>query len=126
MLTENQLIQLQPLTEHPKYGKILQDAIPVWQNVIPILGSFGISGFPIFESQIGCCLLGAAMVGKENFSEKWSEITNKYFNLTKEEHHSIQYGFDGLDKSIATNKDAYFFGKEVSNIVRPISAASLC
>lgn len=125
MLTNEQLEQLEPLCNHVRYGKILQDAIKIWMTREPVCGSFGVSGYPLFESTKGCCLLGASLVGKENFSSSWEEITNKYFSLSKKEHHSIQYGFDGLSEDYATDIDAFSFGKRVKDIVKPIEAASL-
>lgn len=77
MLTEQQLKNLAPLCENPKFGKLLSDAIEIWkrEDVLPLNNSFGLKidyKSQIFELseydrkyKYKCCLVGAAVVGKE-------------------------------------------------------------
>lgn len=43
MLNEQQIEQLQLLTNHPRYGILLKDAIKTWMVEIPIQNTFGVN-----------------------------------------------------------------------------------
>lgn len=133
MLTEIQLKNLEPLTKHPKYGKLLCDAIEVWktENVYPITRRFGIAK-NVFtntycqESNEGsnqyCCLIGAAITGKE-VALKFPlviagirEVVLKNFQISYEEMINLFQGFDCVNNFGLTN-ESYEFGKAVHLIV---------
>jgi hypothetical protein len=117
MLTKNQKSKLEPLTHHEKYGKLLADAIKTWETVHPKQREFGVfrgtdSKWET-DSEIGCCLLGAAVAGKDSRNNMFMSLI-KSFSLEEKDIWPISDGFDGHsdDKS-----EAWLFGKTVSDIV---------
>lgn len=132
MLTKTQLKNLEPLCENPKYGKILQDAIKIWnqKNVKPCMQQFGLdflSGelFKLvkiksenFEYQ--CCIIGGAMVDKKHphIQGGFFELVGSNYNITEDEVLDITFGFDDKNFSkLDCSTPAHEFGKAVSKIV---------
>lgn len=122
MLTRDQKILLEPLTQHPKYGMLLIKAMKTWETNKPGIESFGanrydgIKWFDKWElSDENCyCLIGAAIIG-ENASASYTETAAKIISSTSEVIWQIVYGFDD-DKNIAES-EAYLFGRAVGEIV---------
>lgn len=124
MLTDTQLEKLEPLTKHPRYGKLLNNAIETWKNYGIQKFSYGI--FPIADQfQVdsrckGCCLIGASIVNKKTDQEIYAKCASLY-ELNEKEVGAIIGGFDDLGM-IAQNidpsaKNAYDFGKNVSEML---------
>lgn len=138
MLTQEQLKRLYPLCDHPRFGKILDDAIQIWkkEKVQPKREIFGIefkNKFFELDEEIKlindvyyCCLLGAAMIGKENKLLDNKNIVNRnvefykkcaeYYNLTELEIVHIINGFDNPEDFIKPDEfynDAEKFGNDV-------------
>lgn len=122
MLTEDQLIQLKFLTKHKKYGKLLTDAIEIWkqEKVKPTKKCFGVfynsdKSELTLDGSNKCCLLGAALVGK-NISRFDSKIDTilKYFDISRDEFYNIMFGFDHVNSSEETEDFAF------ANLVREI------
>lgn len=140
MLTQEQLHRLYPLCDHPRFGKILDDAIQIWikEKVQPKREIFGIefkSKFFELDEEIElindtyhCCLLGAAMVGKENKLLDKENVVNRYmeffkkcaeyYEVTDLEIVRIVNGFD--DETITINdNDATNFGNAINLALWP-------
>src|SRR5690606_30806684 len=105
MLTQDQIDKLQLLTQHSKFGKLLQDAIEVWKrkDVAPVHGSFGIYDinnkfvFDPDDECNNCCLVGAALYNKNvivSDKEIFTPSASKAFNLSNNEIRSLFAGFD--------------------------------
>lgn len=115
MLTENQKSKLEPLTHHEKYGKLLFDAIKTWETIHPKQREFGVfrgkdSKWEA-DSEIGCCLIGAAITGKD--STMLIEVS-EYFPIEQKDMWRLSDGFDDHSNN---ESEAWLFGKTVSDIV---------
>ena len=139
MLTEKQISLLEPLLLHPKFGKILLDAIESWkqEDIFPGTKSCGIDWnsnsktykaykqykikkeenqtVEALEQGAYCCIIGAASIGKEN-----KDILKKqfliYFDISIVEYFSIQKGFDLIpfeNNNSQYDFEAYKFGSDV-------------
>lgn len=131
MLTEEQKIQLEPLTHH-KYGNILSSAMMNWNYYDIICKAYGIDFDRSFDLKYfikstrysGCCLLGAASIGKP-YTGYFYESISIVFNIPRDEHTdrtimSMERGFDGLEPPlIIYNKEAYYFGQRIRKILQP-------
>lgn len=121
MLTPTQIKKLEPLTKHPRFGKLLIEAIKGWKHTTPRKGLFGIElGLKRYiSSEKKCCLLGAALINKhrkDNFGVKFDII--KRFNITEPEIDSLIDGFDDRNLLIEDRK-AFEFAAKVRKIVKP-------
>jgi len=113
MLTQDQK-DLEPLTNHPKYGELLICAINTWEAATPKRGDY-------FNSNRECCLVGAA-IGEPVLN--WARTASIDFELYMPEIWTISDGFENgfennykqysLERSL---DDCYNFGKAVANIV---------
>ena len=124
MLTQEQIDLLTPLMEHPKFGNLLKEAVKAWsqENVTPLQGTFGIisfdTGFYHLDSEKGCCLLGAALLDKENPTRcYYYRNIESIFGISYDESVQLHQGFDGED--IDCISEAYKFGVKVRQIVNP-------
>ncbi len=121
MLTQEQINDLETMTEHSRYGKILAEAIKVWkeEKIIPHDGIFGV----IAENQKyrlkdnRCCLIGAALVGKFVETDDILMTVCSTFNISTEEFFELYRGFDGI---CGNNSKAWNFANSVKNIVKPV------
>lgn len=125
MLTEEQIKELEPLTRHLKYGKLLIDAIEVWKIYNPVTGDFGCmpdeSGkFIKFEFSQGCCLLGAACINKIDDLKSRPNLILNEFNIQLTEFWNLSDGFDGTNKFNDDN-EAWVFGSNIRKIVKPLT-----
>ena len=117
MLTEIQKSKLEPLTHHEKYGKLLIDAMKTWETIHPKQREFGV--FRGKDSkweadyETGCCLIGAAIAGKDSQDDRFAVIT-KSFSF---EEKDIWVLSDGFDVHSNDESEAWLFGKTVSDIV---------
>lgn len=128
MLTQSQLDKLNSLTQHPKFGKLLLDAIENWKQIKPGRLDYGISskllddGSDIFiGDKFKCCLIGASLIGKTcNWTKRETthEHCVKYFGISEDEVISLISGFDrSRDRAPSASKEAYEFGYKVSEII---------
>lgn len=138
MLTENQLEQLKPLCNHPRYGKLLSDAIEIWKekNVSPALHTYGItvdiiySCFKYMNSDApSCCLIGATMCNRNIHQEIDYSVSDELviqtkcsqvYNLSLQEIEDLVAGFDNEPFSFNRNcfdSEAYNFAVDVRKIV---------
>jgi hypothetical protein len=114
MLTQTQKDKLGPLTKHEKYGKLLIDAMKTWETIHPKQREFGVfrgkdSKWEA-DSEIGCCLIGAAIAGKD--SNMLIEVS--VFSIEQKEMWVLSDGFDDHSNN---ESEAWLFGKTVSDIV---------
>lgn len=123
MLTPEQINKLQTLTSHPKFGKLLIDAIIIWMYAIPKRETWGVidhsdSNLVELTKENCCCLIGAASVGKPN--QNIRDLISDYFEISFEDYASLMCGFDGdrdLYGGYHHDDDAYSFGRNVARIV---------
>lgn len=127
MLTKEQLDKLQPLTNHPKYGKLLEAAIPTWKKVKPASNHMGMAfknGKIIKNKDVkGCCLIGASVWKKRcpKPHNPFFSVVSTNFNISEKDFQSLIDGFDakfkeGCRESDEIN-DAFIFGMLVREIV---------
>src|SRR5574338_959569 len=129
MITENQIEKLKPLTEHPRFGKLLLNAIENWKLVKPNIGAFGIR--PIYKKEsdffvwkedntnYGCCLIGSSLINitNKNAASQFDLCELKY-NLTDSEVYGLIIGFDNIHiRNVEFDQKAYEFGKKVNEII---------
>lgn len=140
MLTKRQIEELQPLTKHSKFGKLLADAIEVWKVADPIQNEFGVirntkkdeDGFEIYEDCLDftyerkcCCLIGAASLYKEGPDSYLDDgdyaklICKNTFSLSYIELDGLIRGFDGnlTADSFFYSQEAFTFASEVRKII---------
>lgn len=123
MLTQEQKDLLEPLTHHERYGKLLIDAIKIWETANPKQKTYGVSRWnddyqnkwELQTDYNNCCLVGASVVGKSEKNSCTEEVMTA-FNLSMLEALSLARGFDESD---LYNEDfsAYSFGKKVARIL---------
>lgn len=115
MLTENQKANLLKLTDHPKFGKLLIDAIETWnrEDILPWKRKYGIEFVNYRFEKIKwhgpspCCLVGSALLEKDLIHEsKRYEISEamffalmKFYNINHDEANALIDGFDGVNDS---------------------------
>ncbi len=127
MLTSQQLNKLIPLTLHVKYGKIISDAIEIWkkENICPSRFNFGLDfleeTFKLYKHKNKenpnidhyCCLIGAALVGKENKTSKgisFNSLVQEIYNVEEEEILDLMRGFDRKELLSGDESEAFKFG----------------
>jgi hypothetical protein len=124
MLTQEQKDQLEPLTHHPKYGKLLQEAIKGWEKVNPKTEKFGIyldnGEFKLIvedtPGMTGCCLVGSVMMNKKSDNEYITDsVINLFRQISENETSGLMSGFD-CDE-VLFKDEAYEFGKEINKIL---------
>lgn len=134
MLTQFQKEKLRPFTLHPKFGKLLIDAINVWETAIPNQGRYGITRWLFLGHEQSfvaaakyrfddrndnkCCLIGACLVNKavdESISMEGS--VNEYFNIKHDEMRALIHGFDEELNSTYGNSEGYDFANQVAKII---------
>lgn len=129
MLTEIQKSKLEPLTHHPKYGKLLIDAMKTWDFTTPSQNTIGITRWesdrftddviPVYKWKIDegynncCCLVGAFLLGKDSHHDVWDSISIS-FNISRSNVRQLIDGFDGVINSVDSNHEGYQFAKSVS------------
>ncbi len=124
MLTEDHLIQLQPLTQHPKFGKLLQAAIQTWSlpDVTPAWGEYGVdyaSDVIALMDANECCLLGASVVGKEWYYGSIFLTIENSFQISLDSMEGLFQGFDGYVETSSDDNEAFEFGLKVREIIQP-------
>lgn len=130
MLTDQQLINLKSLCDHPRYGFIVQKAIEIWSGEInPIKNKWGIDTWNgIWKSDSSCCCLVATnLINKQEIvtdylDKSMSLEASKHLNLGPWEIFAMIEGFDGdsKDPEMEINENfvnAYEFGKSVSKAI---------
>lgn len=136
MLTQDQLNQLQPLTQHSRFGNLLIKSIEGWKISNPKDGNYGLelkTNFNTLETILvpdqfdNCtCLFGAAMIGsiveKPTFDNPDDpfERTVKKLGFSDNVRHSLVIGFDNLsisDCDFIIDQEAYDFAQQVRKIV---------
>lgn len=127
MLTEIQLKNLQPLTNHKKYGSLVKAAIIGWKKCKPASGSFGLQQvdgkFKRSSYSKGCCFLGATCVNRKTKSENWiTEYFYDKFKITHEEFWDLSDGFETNDNYIKSTS-AFKFGQKVRKALGEIIMA---
>ena len=123
MLTQSQKEKLRPFTLHPKFGKLLIEAMNVWETAIPYQGGYGITCWLNdakyrFDNKNDnkCCLIGACLVSKVA-GESMEESVNEYFNLQHDEMRALIHGFDEEVNSIYDGSEGYIFANQVAKII---------
>lgn len=117
MLTQDRKLKLEPLTHHPKYGKLLIDAMKTWETIYPKQREFGV--FRGKDSkweadyETGCCLIGAAIAEKDSQDDMFLVVTKSFLFEEKD----IWVLSDGFDNHSNDESEAWLFGKTVSDIV---------
>lgn len=123
MLTENQKSKLEPLTHHPKFGKLLIEAMKTWEISTPKQKTWGTTRFDKHYNLLAkwelsnqcCCLVGASMVGKTLTENDIIASVDKYFELDYTAWDLVG-GFDSSD-DFEFSTDAGNFGKQVADIL---------
>ncbi len=134
MLTQSQKEKLRPFTLHPKFGKLLIEAMNVWETAIPYQRGYGITSWSFLgheqtfvatakyrfddRNDNKCCLIGACLVGKavdESMSMEGS--VNEYFNLQYDETRALIHGFDEVLNSVYGDSEGYIFANQVAKII---------
>lgn len=129
MLTEEQKIKLEPLTHHPKYGKLLIDAMKTWDFTTPSQNTIGITRWesdrfsddviPLYKWKIDesynncCCLVGASLLGKDSHHNLKVSILIS-FDISRSDVKQLIDGFDGVIDFVDSNHEGYKFAKLVS------------
>lgn len=132
MLTQEQIEKLEPLTKHPRYGKILKDAMVNWMlpNVSPrmlrdvwgVLGVTWINDRYVINGNF-CDLIDGFVANKQNIDPNyrkdiipWCEdIAMQYAEVTFVEIRMLNEGFEQIiGISSLEFPEAYDFGKQVS------------
>lgn len=140
MLTEPQIEKLRALTVSQRYGKFLEDAIKTWTSGINFLfKDFGIRDCSngnegrIFKCENGsCCLIGAALIGKETDGlEGYCDAARKIFN-DDVDFGAVYEGFDDCDninriddfvdtmKEYADSIEDFMFGVKIGRILKKL------
>lgn len=120
MLTQDQINRLNPLCDHPKYGRIVQHAMNNWRgDANPNSGAFGIgsSESNIFEPILNnnsCCLIGAALIGQVEIEYSIIRTAMLFFQLSYEEFRSLWHGFDNYHENDC-DQEVFAFGLAVRN-----------
>lgn len=120
MLTETQLKNLEPLTNHPRFGKLLIASINQWkkEDVQYTTGSYGVTivneKYTFAYENKKCCLIGAAIIDKipNSIGDFESAIYDNYF-VTANDFYNLYMGFDSNLNEVEKNTEAYKFGKSV-------------
>ena len=109
MLTQDQKNQLNPLTLHPKFGRLLTEAIKTWETMTPKQRTF------CDDTMNNCCLVGASVLNDYILSSNWkSAVTLASEKFTGYEVVTVS---DGFDNEPSYEDEGYNFGKAVSDIV---------
>jgi hypothetical protein len=117
MLTQTQKNKLEPLTKHEKFGKLLIDAMKTWEFIHPKQREFGV--FRGKDSkweadfETGCCLIGAAITGKDSLNDRFGTVMQS-FSIDQKDMWRLSDGFDDHSNN---ESEAWLFGKTVSDIV---------
>lgn len=141
MLTQEQLQHLEPLTKDLIFGKLLCDAIKTWkkENINPFFGRLGIKlnlktfelGASFANGTNSCCLIGAAILKKENPAPYDLDVENFYkiianiYELEADDVENLVWGFDceDINKEEILKKPgkhglkAYEFGMQVHWVI---------
>ena len=123
MLTQDQKDKLEPLTLHPRFGKLLKEAMKTWESATPKRATWGATRFDDNCNLLDkwevmgdcCCLVGASMVGKALTEKDVIESTNDYFKLDGDAW-DLVCGFDCSD-NLEFSHEAGKFGKQVADIL---------
>jgi len=126
MLTQTQKDKLEPLTNHPKFGKLLIEAMKTWEISTPKQKTWGTTRFDkhynllnkwelMEDSNQCCCLIGASMVGKAMTENDIIASVDKYFDLDSTAWDLVS-GFDSSN-DFEFSTDAGNFGKQVADIL---------
>lgn len=144
MLTNEQIEKLDPLTKHPKFGILLQEAMNIWEgSVNPNHGDWGIYldlSDNKFRIDGQCCLIGASLVNKKVNHAKiegsdfdlfdldhYEQIRmgfNQNYDFSNLEFNSLWKGFDAWSRGNdyyepLYDEDAFQFGLQVRKILFP-------
>ena len=125
MLTQDQKDKLEPLTLHPKFGKLLQEAMKTWETATPKQKTWGATRFDdkynlldkweLRKDSNECCLIGASMIEKSSTECDIVESVNDCFKLDDTAWDLI-CGFDSSD-NLEFSNEAGKFGKQVADIL---------
>lgn len=123
MLNEQQIEQLELLTNHPKFGKLLLAAMETWKSDNnPKITYWGIRISDDFDSYIengaGCsCLLGASLLNKNhNECEDYFGSVRRIYNLDETEPMELMAGFDSKYENVGRT-EAFNFAAKIAMIV---------
>lgn len=121
MLSSEKFQKLTALTDHPKFGKLLKQAITNWEKYNPERRTFGVSlGISIYEKSpynIGCCLVGSALLGKDSSdSHTRADSMRNLYNISEAEFWGLSDGFDNREYGYNIDLEAYEFGERVGKI----------
>jgi len=129
MLTQEQKDKLSEFTNHPKFGKLLQNAILIWDlpKVNPTYSRFGItiedSVWKVKSLGKSCCLLGASLVGKESVDSEinsmWTitKAAKDSYSILENEARDLIQGFDCFRKIPSNESEAFIFGNTIGKIL---------
>lgn len=123
MLTQEQKDKLESFTKHPKFGKLLVDAIITWEEINPAIDEYGVKvdfsdkGLIVKDRTKGCCLIGASVLNKISFDYSIDRTARKYFELSNSDVEEIIDGFDDVYEENRVNSEAYRFARNIGQIV---------
>ena len=130
MLTQSQKEKLHPFTLHSKFGKLLIEAMNVWETAIPYQGGYGITQYAFikciakelthyqFEDDYKeCCMIGASLVNKSTSNCTMEGSINEYFDLQHDETRALIHGFDEELNSLYNDSEGYIFANQVAKII---------
>ena len=124
--------ELHELTSHPKYGRIGGDAFKSWcSGIQPAAGRPGVieKGGVWVDRGYGCCLIGAALIGKPVGSGGDGEYsdTRAMYDLNSEETDHMWSAFDNAleterrgDPLPENASEAYRFGRAARILAQKI------
>lgn len=125
MLTQDQKDKLEPLTLHPRFGKLLKEAMKTWESATPKRATWGATRFDdkcnlldkweLRKNSNECCLVGASIIGKNLTENDIIESANNYFKLDGDAW-DLVCGFDCSD-NLEFSHEAGKFGKKVTDIL---------
>lgn len=124
MLNQSQKEKLRPFTLHLKFGKLLIEAMKVWETAIPYQGGYGITRWSNFvryrfddRNDNKCCLIGASLVNKSTSNCTMEDSVNEYFDIQYDETRALIHGFDEELNSVYGDYEGYIFANQVAKII---------
>lgn len=128
VLTKEKIEKLKKLEGNEKFINLLNEAINSWQIYPPIKRKYGIMRslgeyiISFTNKSLGCCMLGAALIGKQSDATGIIRFVMEYFKLSELQVFGLIRGFDQESShEIYLNRldymEAYKFSNQVSQIV---------
>lgn len=126
MLTDQQIEKLKPLCNHPRFGKLLSDAIKVWKepDVQISCKGFGVylnlsEVYSFDNDNKQCCLIGAAILGKSSHVSM-KVFCNMEYSMSEQDYDDLWLGFDSRTDLKINDYEVWKFGYNVRQIVNPM------